>query len=260
MTYNWFYNSEEYITTKDALLEAKNIVGTKTIIELLNDKQAKKIFREEIFPIIKFCELIEAKEVLFCGHKNNSIDAVIKDKDNKTINVECTTSINAHYKELLYEYNIQYFSCSIGPHSKAFEIDNIDKAGNNDIVYSGSKHKRMFIEQEKLNNENSFESCIVDINKYAQEDIKKIKQKIDKGINENLYKNFILILTCEHSIDIQQIREYQNLLCNYWESVIDNPFAGLFIVNYDSLLFMQTKQDASYDSTHTPIPILFKND
>ncbi len=41
MTYNWFYNSEEYITTKDALLEAKNIVGTKTIIELLNDKQAK---------------------------------------------------------------------------------------------------------------------------------------------------------------------------------------------------------------------------
>ena len=100
----------------------------------------------------------------------------------------------------------------------------------------------------------------VDINKYAQEDIKKIKQKIDKGINENLYKNFILILTCEHSIDIQQIREYQNLLCNYWESVIDNPFAGLFIVNYDSLLFMQTKQDASYDSTHTPIPILFKND
>ena len=118
----------------------------------------------------------------------------------------------------------------------------------------------MFIEQEKLNNENSFESCIVDINKYAQEDIKKIKQKIDKGINENLYKNFILILTCEHSIDIQQIREYQNLLCNYWESVIDNPFAGLFIVNYDSLLFMQTKQDASYDSTHTPIPILFKND
>ncbi len=69
MTYNWFYNSEEYITTKDALLEAKNIVGTKTIIELLNDKQAKKIFREEIFPIIKFCELIEAKEVLFADIK-----------------------------------------------------------------------------------------------------------------------------------------------------------------------------------------------
>ncbi len=66
--------------------------------------------------------------------------------------------------------------CSIGPHSKAFEIDNIDKAGNNDIVYSGSKHKRMFIEQEKLNNENSFESCIVDINKYAQEDIKRLNK------------------------------------------------------------------------------------
>lgn len=255
----WFYNSENYISTENALLEAKSIVGTDLINKLLINKEAKKVFREEIFPIIRFSEFIEAKEILFCGSKNNSVDARIKDKNDKIINIECTTSIDARYKELLFEYNRRYSSCCIGPHSRAIEINNINKANSNDIVYSGSKHKRVFVEQEKLNNEDSFLSCIVDVDKYAQEDIEKIQHKIDKGINKNLYENFILILACEHNIDIQQVPEYQYLLCNYWRNIENKPFSGLFIVNYDSLLFQQINQDESLDSINTPVPILFIN-
>lgn len=255
----WFYNSENYISTEKALCEAKNIVSTGLINKLLLDKEAKKIFREEIFPVVRFSEFIEAREIFFCGSKNNSVDARIKDKNGKIINIECTTSIDARYKELLFEYNRQHSSCFIGPHSKAIKIKNINKANSNDIVYSGSKHKRIFVEQEKLNNKDSFFSCIVDLNKYAQEDIEKIQHKIDRGINKNLYKNFILILACEHSIDIQQVPEYQYLLSDYWKKVTNNPFSGLFVVNYDSLLFRQTDQDESLDSINTPVPMLFIN-
>lgn len=254
----WFYNSKDYITTQYALMEAKNIVRNN-ISSLFNDKQAKKIFREEIFPIIKFCEFIKAEKVLFCGQLDKSIDAKTKMVDGKIINIECTTSINAHYKELLFEYSRQHSSCFIGPHSKAIEISNISEADSNDIVYSGSKHKRNFVEQEKLNNEKSFLSCIVDIDKYVQEDVEKIQNKIDKGIDKNLYKNFILILACEHRIDIQQIPEYKYLLYDYWKKVVNNPFSGLFVVNYDSLLFRQTNQDENLDSANTPVPIFFTN-
>lgn len=245
---------------QEAVIEVKNIVDKNNINKLFDDKQAKKIFKEEIFPIIKFCEFIKAEQILFCGQFDKSIDAKAKMANGKILNIECTTSINARYKELLFEYNRQYHSCFIAPHSKAVEINNINEANNNDIVYSGSKHKRTFVKQEDLNNEDAFLSCIVDVNKYVQEDIEKIQHKIDKGNNENLYKNFILVLACEHSIDIQQIQEYQYLLYEYWQNITDNPFSGLFVVNYDSILFTQTNQDEKLDSSNTPVPILFIND
>ena len=255
---NFFYETDQYLSTDFAKNEAEMLVS-QNIDKLFNNKNALKHFKEEIYPVIKLAEYLQINYLRFCGLEGKSIDAELKNSDDKIIKVECTTSIDGYYKELLSEYNREFASCVIGPHSKAYTVDNINKTDSNDIVYSGTQHKREFVRQEDLNNENSFESCIVDINKYVKEDIEKIQAKVNKGNRENKYKNFYLILVCEHNIDIQEVRQYQKLIYDYWNSLPQNPFSSLFVVNYDSLLFQQLNCNPGLNPGSVPIPLLLIN-
>ena len=258
MSNKFFYETEQYLSIDFAKNEAEMLVS-QNIDKLFNNKNALKHFKEEIYPVIKLAECWHISYLKFCGLECKSIDAELKNSDEKIIKVECTTSIDGYYNDLVSEYNRKFGSCFIGPHSKAYTVDNIAKADSNDIVYSGTQHKREFVRQEDLNNENSFESCIVDINKYVKEDIEKIQAKVNKGNRENKYKNFYLILVSEHNIDIQEVREYQKLIYNYWNSLAQNPFSALFVVNYDSLLFQQLNCNSELNPCCVPIPLLLIN-
>ena len=258
MSNKFFYETEQYLSIDFAKNEAEMLVS-QNIDKLFNNKNTLKHFKEEIYPVIKLAECLHISYLKFCGRECKAIDAELKNSDGKIIKVECTTSIDGYYNNLVSEYNRKFGSCFIGPHSKAYTVDNIAKADSNDIVYSGTQHKREFVRQEDLNNENSFESCIVDINKYVKEDIEKIQAKVNKGNRENKYKNFYLILVSEHNIDIQEVREYQKLIYNYWNSLAQNPFSALFVVNYDSLLFQQLNCNSELNPCCVPIPLLLIN-
>lgn len=251
----FFYETDQYLST-DFSKSAAEVLVSENIDKLFNNKNALKHFKEEIYPAIKLAECLRIPYLKFCGLKGKSIDAELKNSDGTIIKVECTTSINGQYNSLVSEYNKKYGSCFIGPHSKAYTLDNIGKADSNDIVYSGTQHKREFVKQEELSNENSIKNCIVDINKYVKEDIEKIQAKINKGNQENKYKNFYLILVCEHNIDIQEVRQYQKLIYNYWNSLPQNPFSSLFVVNYDSLLFRQINYNPELNPGCVPVPLL----
>lgn len=258
MSNKFFYKTDQYLSTDFAKKEAEMLVS-KDIDKLFYDRNALKHFKEEIYPVIKLAECLHISYLKFCGRECKAIDAELKNSDGKIIKVECTTSIDRYYNCLVSEYNRKFGSCFIGPHSKAYTVDNIYKANSSDIVYSGTQHKREFIRQKDLKNENSFKSCIVDINKYAKEDIEKIQVKVNKGNRENKYKNFYLILVCEHNIDIQEVEQYQELICNYWNSLSQNPFSSLFIVNYDRLLFKQLNCNPELNPRFVPIPLLLIN-
>ena len=258
MSNKFFYETDQYLSTDFAKKEAEMLVS-KNIDKLFYNRNALKQFKEEIYPLIKLAECLHISYLKFCGRECKAIDAELKNSDGKIIKVECTTSIDGYYNYLVSEYNRKFGSCFIGPHSKAYTVDNIDKADSNDIVYSGTQHKREFIRQEDLKNENSFKSCIVDINKYVKEDIVKIQAKVNKGNRENKYKNFYLILVCEHNIDIQEVGQYQKLIYNYWNSLPQNPFSSLFVVNYDSLLFQQLNCNPELNFGCVPIPLLLIN-
>ncbi len=252
----FFYDTSKFVNVEFAKREAELLVG-QDLNKLFNNKDAIKLFTEEIYPIIKLAEYLNMNEIYFCGNTNRSIDAQIKNLSGDIVNVECTTSINGHYKNLLREYNKEYGYCTVVPHSKSYNIDCIESACSSDIVYSGTQHKRKFVNQEDLDTTKTFESGIIDVRKYVIEDIEKIQNKIDKGNNANLYRDFVLVLVCEHSIDQLQVNKYQVLISEYWESVETNPFSALFIVNYDCLLFKQMYSISKLNPLYVPIPILY---
>ena len=252
---NFFYKTTQYLSIDYAKNEAEILIS-QNIDKLFNNKNELKHFKEEIYPIIKLAECLQITYLKFCGSEGKPIDAELKNSDDKIIKVECTTSSDSYYKNLISEYSKEFGSCFIGPHSKAYTIDNIAKANNSDIVYSGTRHKREFVKQEDLNNKTFFESCIVDINKYVKEDIEKIQAKVNKGNRENKYKNFYLILICEHNIDIREVRQYQKLIYDYWNNLPQNPFFSLFVVNYGSLLFKQLNYNPKLNPNYVPIPLL----
>ncbi len=254
--HKYFYETDQYLSMEFSKKEAELLVGND-INKLFDNKDAMKRFKEEVYPTIKLAEYLHIPYIHFCGNENKSIDAELKNCDGVITKVECTTSIDGYYQELVSEYNREYGSCVIGPHSKAFNVNNIEKACSNDIVYSGTQHKRKFVQQQDLDNKNAFKNCIVDVNKYVEEDIQKIKSKVDKGNSENKYKNFILLLVCEHNIDIQQVPEYQKLVCEYWNDILSNPFRALFVVNYDSLLFKKNNYNSELNPSCVPVPLLF---
>lgn len=252
----FFYETERYLSIEFVQKEAELLVG-QDIDKLFNNKKAIKRFKEEIYPTIKLAEYLQTPYIRFCGTENKSIDAKLIGINKEITQIECTTSIDGYFHKLVSEYNKEFRSCIIGPHSKAYKTDNIEEAGINDLVYSGTQHKRQFVRQKDLYNKNSFETCIVDIKRYVKKDIEKIQSKITKGNLENKYKKFILVLSCEHNIDIQQVYSYQQMLYKYWKNIPQNPFSGVFIVNYDALLFYQTSQKLGLNPSCVPIPLLF---
>lgn len=253
----YFYEVDKYISTEFSKKQAELLVG-KDIKKLFDNKDAMKRFKEEVYPTIKLAEYLRVPHIHFCGKENKSIDAELKNCDDVITKVECTTSIDGYCQELVSEYNGEYGSCVIGPHSKAFNVNNIEQACSNDIVYSGTQHKRKFVQQQDLDNKNAFKNCLVDVNKYVEEDIEKIKNKVDKGNRENKYKSFILLLVCGHNIDIQQVPEYQNLVCKYLNDILPNPFCALFVVNYYSLLFEKSNNyNSELNPSCVPVPLLF---
>lgn len=256
MTNIFFYETKQYLDTEFSKKQADLLVS-RDINRLINNQVAKKVFKEEIYPTIMLAKFLNVPFLKFCGMECNSIDAILKNNDGTIINVECTTSIDEQYNKLVCEYNRDLGSCFIGPHSKAYKINEKEKANSNDIVYSGTKHKRKFINQEDLNNKNSIENCIVNINIYVKKDMEKIQEKINKGNKENKYKNFCLILTCDHNIDINEISEYQKLVYDIWNNISNNPFSSLFVVNYDVLLFKQCNYNPELNAYFVPIPLLF---
>lgn len=256
----YFYKNTSFINTVDAKSLAEELASTNINYLNKNIKEAKT-FQEEALPIIIAAECLKFSQIKFTCTTNAPMDAVLKGND-KELYVECTTSINGQFNDLNREYLSRYGCCITAPHSKLVPLENIKNANASDIVCCGTKNNRQIISQDelvKLNLE-TFEDGIINVDKYIDIDKEIIQNKVNKGNNENKYKDFLLILVCEHDLPNTQInnpiQEYQKKMFQYWSQIENNPFKSLFVLSYKVFPPIQIK---AFKKMIYPIPtpILF---
>lgn len=251
-----FFTCNDFIETDKAYNEAIAFLNSSDFY--INNARNVNKFVEEIFPIIQLSKIERANEVYFCGSNNElHCDAQIKKNNAEIIHIECTTSMRQYFYSKIQQHVKIYKGACFGPHSKVRNV-NDKNISYGDIIID--KKGKLYPQLPSTSNTSC--SGFIDVDKYIIEDIEKINEKILKGKKKGYYKNYTLILTCDHSINLGLIFEYGNRLNDFWINTKENPFVELFVVNYDSILFDEIFPNTTniINKSRYPIPIfLSKN-
>lgn len=220
------FDSTQRYTIEDAETIVQNIIFEykRRYVKALTNRERQNIkkqlnwkkLKDEIIPIIKVAKAVNADQIAFSLKDNVSYDGILF-IENKEQYVECVSSINYEKLNLVNQILESVENdCVCIPAS--YTNNDLKKSVN----YSTNKHK---ISKQI---ETDFESGYIDFNIHMLKGYRRVLKKVHKGISNNCYEGYWLILTIERPI--LGMNCSQDLILTVWNNrIINNPFRHLFI-------------------------------